>query len=93
MSSHALTAYFPRPLALASRFTLQKLVELSLLIVRRFHNADIVEVFHEAIERHYAACVRVITDMQRAPRRASLGALMDVLAWDVDIGGECWDEF
>jgi len=91
MSFHALPAYFPRPFALASHFTLQKLVKLSWLIVRRFCNAEIVEAFHEAVERHYAALVRAIADMQRAPRRASLGAVMDELAWDVDLGGKCWE--
>lgn len=50
-----------------------------------------MEAFHEAVERHYAALVRAIADMQRAPRRASLGAVMDELAWDVDLGGKCWE--
>jgi len=87
MSFHALQAYFPRPLALASHPTLQNLVERSWLIVRRFYNIEIVG----AIEQHYAAFVRAIADMQRAPRRASLGAVVDALAWDVDMGGECWE--
>lgn len=52
-----------------------------------------MEALHGAIEKHYMAFVRAVADMQRAPRRASLGAVMDELAWDAAMGDECWDEF
>jgi len=75
MVYHTLTTYFPRPLALASYSTLQELVKIPWSIIRRFYNADIVEALHGAIEEHYVAFVRGVADMQRAPRRASLGRL------------------
>ncbi len=86
MSFHALPAYFLRPIARASHFTLQTLVHIPWSIIRGIYNADIVG----ALEHHYAAFMRAIAD-KRAPRRASLGAVMDALAWDVDMGGRCWE--
>ncbi len=88
MSSPTLPAYLPRSFAFASHFALQTLINIPCLFARQCHNAAIVEAFLGAIEKHYAAFVRA---MQRARRRASLGSVMDELAWDVDMGGECWD--
>jgi len=93
MSYQTLTSYFPRALALPFHSTLQKLAKIPWSMIRRFYNAEIAEALRGAIEHHFAAFVRAIAEMQRAPRRASLGAVMDELAWDADMGDECWDEF
>lgn len=87
MGYQSLASYYPRSLAFAPYHTLQNLARLSLPILQRLYNADIVG----AVEHYSAVFARAIADMPRARRRASMGAVMDELAWDMDMGGESWD--